>query len=49
MSEEDIVQFMLEMFRLHKKYAATFSSDKGLIDEPYVVYKITKEKIAKIH
>jgi hypothetical protein len=48
MSEQAIVQCMLEMFRLHKKYAASFSTDKGLIDEPYVIYKITKETVIKI-
>jgi hypothetical protein len=47
--ERDMVWCILEMFRLQRAYAARFSKDKGWIDAPYVIYKITKNGTARIH
>ncbi|MGA3283343.1 MAG: hypothetical protein ABSD57_02640 [Verrucomicrobiota bacterium] len=47
--EETIEKSLLEMFRLHKTYAALLNYDKGLIDEPYIIYKITREKTVQLH
>jgi hypothetical protein len=49
LAEDRVVNCMLEMFRLHKAYAPLFSSEKGWIGEPYVIYKITKEKTVQLH
>jgi hypothetical protein len=48
MPQERMVSCLLEMFRLHKLYAATFTNDKGWIGEPYVIYKITKTGVEQI-
>lgn len=47
-SEERMVNFLLEAFEMQKKYASQFSSDKGWIGEPYVIYRINTEGITKI-
>jgi len=47
--QDQVVNCLVEMFRLHKDFAATFSSEKGWIDAPYVIYKITKERVVQIH
>jgi hypothetical protein len=48
LADDRVVKSILEMFRLHKQYAPIYSSEKGWIGEPYVIYKITKEKIVQI-
>lgn len=48
-SEEDMTNLILQLFQLHKKYAASFYSDEGNIGEPYVIYKITKEGVKRVH
>ena len=47
-SEERLVDCLLEMLRLHQRHAARLGYDKGFIGEPYVVYKVTAEKITQI-
>jgi hypothetical protein len=46
--EQRLAQCLLEMFRLHKEHAARLGFDKGRIGEPYVIYKITKDRITQI-
>jgi hypothetical protein len=41
MEPDRIVQFMLELFELHKNHAQHFDYDKGWIDEPYVFFLVT--------
>lgn len=48
-SDQTITNFMIEMFNLHKTNAAALGLDKGWVDEPYIIYKITKEKALQIH
>jgi hypothetical protein len=48
-SEASMMNCILEMFHLHKTYAAQMSSDKGWIGEPYVIYKITDKGLVNIH
>jgi hypothetical protein len=46
---ERVVNCMLLIFELHKNHAATFTTDKGWIDEPYVIYKITRGATVRLH
>ncbi len=39
----------LEMFRVHQAHAARLHFDPGQIGEPYVIYRISKEKILQLH
>lgn len=48
-SDDSVINLMLEMFSLHKANASSTGSDKGFIGEPYVIYKITSEQTLKIH
>lgn len=48
-SDDQAVEFILDLFRLHKTYAASFGLDKGLIGGPYVIYKITRTGVLKLH
>jgi hypothetical protein len=48
-SEESMMNCILEMFHLHKTYAAQMSSDKGWIGEPYMIYKIADKGLVNIH
>jgi hypothetical protein len=41
MPPQRVIQFMLELFELHKNHAPHFDYDKGWIDEPYVFFVIT--------
>jgi hypothetical protein len=47
-AENRITKFILQMFDLQKTHAAAYSSDKGWVDEPYIIYKLTKEKILQV-
>jgi len=47
-SDARITGFILEMFRLHKRYSAQFGYDKGLIGPPYRVFKITKDNVVEL-
>ncbi len=49
LSEGDVVNLILQLFRLHKEYASSFYKDEGNIGEPYVIYKITKDGVKKVH
>lgn len=49
LSENVIKDFMLSLFDAHHTYASTYSTDKGLVGEPYFIYKITKTNTALIH
>jgi hypothetical protein len=48
-SDARIINFMLEIFKLHKEHSASMGYDDGWIGEPYLIYKITKEGIVQIH
>jgi len=43
-----VKNYILEMFYLHRRYAANLSEDKGLIAPPYRVFKITKNKVTQL-
>jgi len=43
-----VKNYILEMFYLHRRYAANLSEDKGLIGPPYRVFKITKNKVVQL-
>ena len=43
-----VKDYMLELFYLHRRYAANLSEDKGLIAPPYRVFKITKNKVTQL-
>jgi hypothetical protein len=47
-SEQRLVDCLLELFRLHKQHASRLGYDKGAIGEPYVVYKVTAQKVTQI-
>ena len=47
-ADERLTDCMVETFRVHKKHASRFQFDPGRIGEPYVVYKITKEKLERL-
>ena len=47
-AEDRLVNSLMEMFALHKTYASTYTTDKGWIGEPYVIYRITKKGISKL-
>jgi len=48
--EEKLTASLLEIFRLHKSFAKIITSgeDKGLIGEPFVIYRIMSEGIEKL-
>ncbi len=48
-SDQQMVSLIIEMFQLHKKYACQLSSDKGWIDEPYLIFKITKNSVVELN
>jgi len=48
-TDQDVKNFILELFNLHKLHAASVGPDKGLIGEPYHIYKIMSDKTMKIH
>jgi hypothetical protein len=45
MKPDQVIQFMLELFELHKNHAKHFDYDKGWIDEPYVFFVVTPNGI----
>jgi hypothetical protein len=47
-SDARITSFILEMFQLHKSYSARFGYDKGYIDPPYLVFKVTKGSVVEL-
>lgn len=47
-SEQRLVDCLLEMLRLHQRHAARLGYDKGFVGEPYVIYKVTADKITQI-
>jgi hypothetical protein len=47
-SDARITGFIVEMFRLHKRYSAQFGYDKGLIAPPYLVFKITRDNAVEL-
>lgn len=49
LSEKEMTDLILQLFQLHKTYAASFIRDEGNIGEPYVIYKITKDRVGRIH
>jgi len=49
LTDEQAVDGMLEMFRLQAKYASKMSTDKGLIGEPYIIYKINRQEANRLH
>jgi hypothetical protein len=48
--DDKLAPSLFEIFRLHKSFANVITSgeDKGLIDEPFVIYRIMSEGIEKL-
>jgi|HubBroStandDraft_6_1064221.scaffolds.fasta_scaffold166293_2 hypothetical protein len=46
--ERRMIHILLTLFQLHKANAAALGCDKGLIGEPYVFYKISKEGVKRL-
>ena len=42
-TDAQAISCILQLFSFHKTYASTNFTDKGQIDDPYVIFKITKE------
>ena len=47
-AENRVKDCILQMFELQKTHAAAYSTDKGWVGEPYVIYKLTKQGIVKL-
>lgn len=41
--------FMTDIFKLSKKWTTTYTSDKGLVGEPWVIYKITTNGTVRLN
>jgi hypothetical protein len=48
-AENRVTNCILQMFALQKTHAAAYSADKAWVGEPYVIYKLTKQGIVKLH
>jgi hypothetical protein len=44
-----IIKCLLEMFHLQKENSARLGYDRGTIEEPYTIYKISREEIVQVH
>jgi hypothetical protein len=49
MTEDEIIRWFLMLFDLHTKHAADAVKNPGNIGPPYVIYRITKTTVTKIH
>ena len=49
LSDERVIECLLEMFRVHQKHACRLHFDQGCIGEPYVISNIMAEAVKRLH
>lgn len=47
-AESHMTNCIVQMFELQRKYAAAYSTDKGWVGEPYMIYRLTTNKFVRL-